>query len=89
MNSPLPTPRDGLLGSDVGVATSLDDLRHHATDLALEGARTVREQALRARDSAAGFVQHQPVAALLLAAAGGAAVMLLAGWLMRSPRSRH
>ncbi|MEY3271757.1 MAG: hypothetical protein RLZZ341_658, partial [Pseudomonadota bacterium] len=57
--------------------------------LVLHEARSVREHAVQARDSAAGFVQHKPLPALLLAAAGGAAVMLLAGWLMRSSASRH
>lgn len=89
MNTPMPTQRDGLHASETAISTTLEQLGHQATDLALEGARSVRDRALQARDSTAGFVQQQPLTALLLAAAGGAAVMLLAGWLMRSPGSRH
>lgn len=76
-------------GVGAGIVTTLQDLGHEATQLAIDGARSVGEHALMARDSAAGFVQHKPLSALLLSAAGGAAVMLLAGWLMCSSASRH
>jgi hypothetical protein len=89
MNTPLSAHRDIPQGFDAGIANSLEGLGHQATQIAIDGARSVREHALQARDSAAGFVQHKPLPALLLAAAGGAAVMLLAGWLMRSSASRH
>jgi hypothetical protein len=89
MNTPMPTHRDGSQGVDAGISNTLQDLGHQARHLAIDGARSVREQALVARDSAAGFVQQRPLSAVLLAAAGGAAVMLLAGWLMRSSASRH
>jgi|JI8StandDraft_2_1071088.scaffolds.fasta_scaffold09821_3 ElaB/YqjD/DUF883 family membrane-anchored ribosome-binding protein len=89
MNTSLPTHRDGLQGSEAGLATNLDDLGRQATEFAIDGARSLREQAQRARDSAAGYVQHQPLTAVLLAAAGGAAVMLLASWLMHASASRR
>lgn len=88
MTTPLPL-HDGLHGAEPGIASSLEHLGHQARDLALEGARGVRNQALHARDSTAAYVQERPLAALLLAAASGAAVMLLAGWLMRASAPRR
>jgi hypothetical protein len=89
MNTPLPTHHDGLHGADTGFATTLGGLGHQASDLALDGARSVRERAVQVRDTTAGFVQHKPFSALLMAAAGGAAILWLAGWLMRSSGARH
>jgi hypothetical protein len=89
MNTPLSAHRDIPQGFDASIANSLEGLGQQAKHLAIDGARSVREHTLQARDSAAGFVQHKPLSSLLLAAAGGAAVMLLAGWVMRSSAARR
>lgn len=89
MNTTPSTHRDGLHDTEADLATSLENLGHRATDLAVEGAHSVRDRALQARDTTAGWIQQQPLAAVLLAAASGAAVTLLAGWLMRASATRH
>lgn len=61
MNTPLSAHRDIPQGFDAGIANSLEGLGHQATQMAIDGARSVREHALQARDSAAGFVQHTRV----------------------------
>lgn len=78
---------DGLHGPSI--ANTLEGLGHQATALAADGARSVRDHALHARDSTAGYMHERPVSALLLAAAGGAGLMLLAGLLMRSSAQRR
>lgn len=89
MNSPLPTSYESMHRPDAGLGSKIDDLAHGASEMALDGARAVRERALHARDSTAHFVQDRPLAALLIAAGAGAAVMLLAGLLMRSLAAPH
>ena len=42
-----------------------------------DGARQLRDSALRASDHSVRFVRHEPVKAVLIAAAAGAAVMAL------------
>lgn len=62
------------------------ELVHRSVDAVRERAALAREQALRARDGTAQYIQDQPVKAVLIAAAAGAVLAALLGMASRSRR---
>jgi ElaB/YqjD/DUF883 family membrane-anchored ribosome-binding protein len=50
-------------------------LAQHSKEALRESVEQLRERSLRTRDSAATYIQHEPIKSVLIAAAVGAAVM--------------
>ena len=61
-------------------------LAQRGVDAVRDSSQQLREKALRASDSAVGYVKDEPVKAMLIAAATGAALMALLGLMARSRR---
>jgi ElaB/YqjD/DUF883 family membrane-anchored ribosome-binding protein len=61
-------------------------LAQHSKEALRESVEQLRERSLRTRDSAATYIQHEPIKSVLIAAAVGAAVM---GLLTVFSRPRH
>ena len=61
-------------------------LAQRGVDAVRDSSQHLRERALRASDSAVGYVKDEPVKAMLIAAATGAALMALLGLMARSRR---
>jgi ElaB/YqjD/DUF883 family membrane-anchored ribosome-binding protein len=61
-------------------------LAQRGVDAVRDSSQQLRDKALRASDSAVGYVKDEPVKAMLIAAATGAALMALLGLMARSRR---
>lgn len=64
----------------------LGALAQRGVDAVRDGSQQLRDKALRASDSAVGYVKDEPVKSMLIAAATGAALMALLGLVFRSRR---
>lgn len=67
---------------------TIDELKTEAADLMQRSSQAlhqqseqIRAQALKARESTLGYVQHEPAKALLIAAGVGAALVFLGNWI--------
>ena len=60
-----------------GIAHDANSLARRGTDALRQRSDQLRDQALHARDSARGYIQHEPLKAVLIAAATGAALVAL------------
>lgn len=70
------------------VNKTMDELKAEAADLIQRSSQAlhqqseqIRTQALKARESTLGYVQHEPAKALLIAAGVGAALVFLGNWI--------
>ncbi|WP_146179021.1 MULTISPECIES: hypothetical protein [Limnohabitans] len=70
------------------MAKTVDELKTEAANLLQRSSQAlhqqseqIRTQALKARESALGYVQHEPAKALLIAAGVGAALVFLGNWI--------
>lgn len=61
-------------------------LAQRGVEAVRDSSQQLRDKALRAGDSAVGYVKDEPVKAMLIAAATGAALMALLGLMVRSRR---
>lgn len=68
------------------LARDTEMLAQHSKEALREGVDHLRERSLRTRDSAASYIEHEPIKSVLIAAAVGAAVM---GLLTMFSRPRH
>jgi len=94
-----PTPDTTTIAAEANALTDLAaDSAQHAIRSAQSAARRgvealretsvhLRERALKATDSTAGYIKEDPLKSVLIAAAAGAALMALLGLLGRSRRS--
>lgn len=64
----------------------LGALTQRGVDAMRDGSQQLRDKALRACDSAVGYVKDEPVKSMLFAAAAGAALIALLGLMARSRR---
>jgi len=61
-------------------------LAQHSKEALRESVEHLRERSLRTRDSAANYIQHEPMKSMLIAAAAGATLMALLTLLNRPHR---
>jgi len=59
-------------------------MAHRGIDAVREGSHQLREKALHATDTTAGYIKNDPIKAVLIAAATGAALMALVSLISRS-----
>nr|MCU0762488.1 hypothetical protein [Hydrogenophaga sp.] len=64
-------------------------MAQHGREALREGVDQLRERSLRTRESAASYIQHEPMKSVLIATAVGAAVMGLLMLLSRPSRADH